>query len=761
MYVRLLMSNYESIDPVEILAKNVRSLWHENMLLRDAIRAMRLEMYELRQQSLPSVEIDSFVFFRIVGNDLPPRHRIGQSISNIRFILDNEPDRPGVQRRWLLNRIFDRSAEEEIIDLLTSRGEIVDRIPFDMEFYRGIGWNVTPLSFGADPFYRLAQAEAKVTNLSAIQNRELLFDTAYHEKICYAANNNGARNMCLEIGHSLARWIMPWDGNCFLTDTGWDQIRAAVTENPQLPYLIVPMARVMENDCLFDPALLPDLQEEPQIIFRNDAREKFDPALRYGRRPKVELLKRLRVPGPWDKWPDAAWESAGTIGPDAGLYQQAGWVARLSSGKHELETAGASSRRGMARSRGIRDLIDRIDESAIHSQVSARPTKVLDWQTLLDQQCSYLSGQSALTALVDGKLLPAARQALNRGPYSVLDKRGCAPSDDPRDYWHPAPYHWPNENTPTGFPYQKRDGMRVPGTRLEDPEAENYDRANLQAVFDDTFTLALAAFFSGEKCFADHAVAIIHRWFINEESRMNPHLAYAQIIPGEKASRGRGIIEGKDFYYFLDAVGLLDRIGAISTGMMDVLRFWLIAYLDWLTTSAQGKSECASTNNHGTAYDLQVVAVAAFLGRTHVVQKSSLISCQRVHAQFGDAGEQLEEMVRSTSKHYCHFNLQLWAALADLYRSCGIDLWRFEATQGRSVVAGIRFLAAQLREANWPGEQIDTFDVRRSQVLLLIGEAQGAEVMPYPACPGIATESFDSYSGIRPWWRLGMISKSW
>jgi hypothetical protein len=113
------------------------------------------------------------------------------------------------------------------------------------------------------------------------------------------------------------------------------------------------------------------------------------------------------------------------------------------------------------------------------------------------------------------------------------------------------------------------------------------------------------------------------------------------------------------------------------------------------------------------------------------------------------------EIIRSTSKHYCHFNLQLWAALADIYRSCGIDLWQFEASPGRGIVAAMSYLATQLREPAWPGKQIDVFDCRRSQVLLLLGHANGASAPTSLAMTHPRAERFDPHSAIRPWWRLG------
>src|SRR5690606_32334685 len=40
---------------------------------------------------------DTFVLYRIIGNDLPPRHKRGQAIANLRFILEHEPALAGCE----------------------------------------------------------------------------------------------------------------------------------------------------------------------------------------------------------------------------------------------------------------------------------------------------------------------------------------------------------------------------------------------------------------------------------------------------------------------------------------------------------------------------------------------------------------------------------------------------------------------------------------------------------------------------------------
>src|SRR5699024_5319235 len=74
---------------------------------------------------------DRFVLYRIIGNDLHPRHKRGQSLDNLRFILDHEPSLVDCEKRFVLNRIVDEDQENEIISLLRSRGCPYIRISFN------------------------------------------------------------------------------------------------------------------------------------------------------------------------------------------------------------------------------------------------------------------------------------------------------------------------------------------------------------------------------------------------------------------------------------------------------------------------------------------------------------------------------------------------------------------------------------------------------------------------------------------------------
>ena len=115
---------------------------------------------------------------------------------------------------------------------------------------------------------------------------------------------------------------------------------------------------------------------------------------------------------------------------------------------------------------------------------------------------------------------------------------------------------------------------------------------------------------------------------------MNPSGAYSQGIPGRCNGRGTGIIDFvKAVPLALDAAALLETLEASACPAADdraagraplpppwsrddasALRRWASDFLAWLQTSANGRSEAAATNNHGSWFDALSVALAGHVG---------------------------------------------------------------------------------------------------------------------------------------------------
>lgn len=741
-----------SPDPRNEAVHGIASFFHRQMDpgIRASLQAEYIEK-GLEQEK------DTFVLYRIIGNDLYPRHRKGQSRENLRFILSHETEFDGCEKRFVLNRIIDPDEERAIVELLEGHGAKYLRIPFDPEQYRRVGFDLDVV----DPPELLSGPALEKMGPVKAQRLQLAL---YRHKNNYVMNNNGARNVALEDGRQRAKWILPFDGNCFLTPDAWQRLRTDVIASPHLKYFVAPMARVTSNDELLSGSVVPDPVEEPQLIFRKDATEMFDEAFCYGRRPKVEFFWRLSVAGKWDAYKDDAWDrERPPLSRDAGQFGVAGWVARLFSGMPQLETQDlqGADRRYHARAEAILATLRALDRSMAGVSATTPGSVRL---ALLEREGRLAQGGGCPFSSTLDRLKTSADEALGRGLQSVVDKTTLPPSGDRQDYWHPAPYWWPNPRTPDGLPYVRKDGERVPGSQLYEPGSERYDRTRLQRVFDDSFTLSLAWALTGEQRYAGHGVQLLERFFVDPETRMNPHLRFGQVRMGHNGSVGApaGIIEMKDMYFYLDAVRLFERAGAMRENILVGFRNWLGSYLDWLLNSSQGHAERAATNNHGTCYDLQVAAIASFLDEGDVVYDAMTRAQSRIGHQFAPNGSQPEELARKTTAHYCCFNFQSWINLAELASRWGVDLWSYENHNGAGLKAGARWLTSHLSKA-WPYEQIDAFDKERFYPIWFAAAEHVDDLSGNPEVPTsvyLCKPLYHPHDGIRPFWNIGSYASS-
>lgn len=176
-----------------------------------------------------------YVLYRILGNDLPPRHSPGQTLVNLKFLLENEVEFEGCLKIWILNRLVDKVKEDAIIRLLQMYRQRYEIIQFDEIFYMN-----TRFRYSDFPQHDYFYSEDVISASQGL--RVAATNHMYHSKNLYAMNNNGARNFALLQGRQLAEWIFPFDGNCFLTQTSWDLIVGQLNEfGGPYQYFVVPM----------------------------------------------------------------------------------------------------------------------------------------------------------------------------------------------------------------------------------------------------------------------------------------------------------------------------------------------------------------------------------------------------------------------------------------------------------------------------------------------------------------------------------------
>ncbi len=318
------------------------------------------------------------------------------------------------------------------------------------------------------------------------------------------------------------------------------------------------------------------------------------------------------------------------------------------------------------------------------------------------------------------QLVEEADEALKVKPPSVMEKDKVPPTGDKHDYVSRAPYFWPDPAKRDGLPYLRKDGNVNPESR--DPRAN--DSVRLKLMADSVESLALAFFFTGKEAYAAHAARIARAWFLDPATRMNPHLRYAQAVPGRNDGRGTGIIEGRHLAETADALGLLAGSKAWIAPDRQALKAWLNSYLDWLLTNDNARDERAAKNNHGSFFDSQAARIALCLGRNDLARDILEEARQkRIAMQIESDGRQPLELERAASFGYSRFNLRALCDLATLGEHAGVDLWHFQAADGRGIRRALDFLVPFVDKPakKWPYPQIK--DMQAEDLLPVLRQA--------------------------------------
>ena len=313
-----------------------------------------------------------------------------------------------------------------------------------------------------------------------------------------------------------------------------------------------------------------------------------------------------------------------------------------------------------------------------------------------------------MTKRNDAALLPAlgrlrreADKALKAAPGSVMDKAKTPPSGDKHDYFSLAPYSWPDPAKPDGLPWINRDGQVNPESRI------GTDHDALSRLCSQVDSLALAYYCTGHEPYAEKAAQLLRVWFFDPATKMNPHLDFAQGVPGRSTGRGTGIIDTTQLIKLTDAAGLLAGAKAWTPEQQHGLEAWFRAFLKWLLTSKHGRDEAKAANNHGSWYLAQTAAFALFAGDVDQARKQVELGRARIASQIEPDGRQPLELKRTKSYGYTLFNLEALFTLAELGRRLDVDLYHYRTANGRSLRAALDYAVPYLDPAKkWPGQQI-------------------------------------------------------
>ncbi|MEM6314027.1 MAG: alginate lyase family protein [Planctomycetota bacterium] len=294
-------------------------------------------------------------------------------------------------------------------------------------------------------------------------------------------------------------------------------------------------------------------------------------------------------------------------------------------------------------------------------------------------------------------------EVLDTPPRTVTRKPLAPPSGDKRDYMTVGTYWWPNPDTSDGLPWVRRDGQRNPSTCGDD-----CDEPKLEALARDVETLVAAWHVTGDERYADHAARQLRVWFLDDETGMNPHMRYAQGVPGVSDGRKFGIIETHALLPMIDAVVLLRGSCSSTAGDDAALRAWFGQYVDWLVTSTFGRELAGAPNNMGTYLHAQRLWFGAYAEPRSVMADDVAAAFAQTMTQIEPDGRQPHELARTNALSYSLMNLRGIALLARLGEHVGLDLWHADP---KLRAAFDYLLPTLLGETAWPHEQLGPLDV--------------------------------------------------
>ena len=338
---------------------------------------------------------------------------------------------------------------------------------------------------------------------------------------------------------------------------------------------------------------------------------------------------------------------------------------------------------------------------------------IMDASRLADVKKKWQQKDEAILRLTDS-LLKQANGYLKMKPVSVMDKEFTPVSGNKHDYMSQAPYFWYDSTKPNGLPYMRKDGVRNP---------EIYkitDRTYLGNLENATKALSLAWYITGEEKYAAKSAELLKTWFLNESTKMNPHLEYGQAIPGINTGRGIGLIETVALIGIADAAILLQGSKSWTETDHSSLQKWYSQFLNWMLTSKNGKDEHASKNNHGTWYYAQVIDFSLFNGDKDKAKQLAEESRIRLDSQLTKEGKQPLELERTNALGYSTMNLRGWFTVATLAEKTGVNIWTYKTSKSADLRTAFDWLMPYaLGEKKWEYQQISKYNKSEIYPLLL------------------------------------------
>ena len=281
------------------------------------------------------------------------------------------------------------------------------------------------------------------------------------------------------------------------------------------------------------------------------------------------------------------------------------------------------------------------------------------------------------------ELIKKAEEQMKLKSPSVTYHPSPAVTGDPHDFYSEGPYWWPDPENPDG-PYIKRDGEF-------NPDRFNYHMEDMVSMCDAVSILCQAGLYLEKEEYLDKAAEFIKVWFIDEETKVNPHMECGQAIRGVCDGRGIGIIDTSNYIRVIYGADILQSVG-YHKDVVSELKKWFVQYTTWLINSEKGIEEKNFFNNHSNWWNTQVAVFSAFTGDYHLLNMCFDSFKNRILSEQTDTeGKFIDEITRTRSYHYTLYNMDACVIIAEVAHHTFDDLWNYETSDGKSLKKCIEF----------------------------------------------------------------------
>lgn len=299
-------------------------------------------------------------------------------------------------------------------------------------------------------------------------------------------------------------------------------------------------------------------------------------------------------------------------------------------------------------------------------------------------------------AVLKPQILKEADWAMQQKPVTVTAESSPRSAGGKHDFFSEGDYWWPNPANPNG-PYIQKDGETNPNNFV----AHRYAMIRFSEVIG---ALASAYQITGDEKYVKQALVHLKAWFVNQETLMNPNLAYAQAIQGLYQGRSIGIIDTIHLMEVAQGIIVMEKAKSFDKADLSIIKKWFTDYILWLNTSKNGIAERNAKNNHGTTWAMQVASFSKLVNDQPMLDslRARYKDVFLPHQMAADGGFPLE-LARTKPYGYSIFNLDAMVMLCQILSTPKDNLWTYQTSEGKSIKKGLDYLYPYIADkAKWP-----------------------------------------------------------